>query len=240
MKKISLIKSAVLLGGLLFCLSACLKEDFSLTRGDVSGNATPEGVKITFDRGNKKFTVLSDAEGDYILHDLETGIYNVTFEKKGLMSYKIFGFQYFGGKSMVTMPSVSLDPEITANLDLQSVLPAKNHSLEISGVYKLNNDTVYTSSEYILWIMGTKPGVTIDNCLQKSYEGFSRTNELFRSSIQVDEKLLGGSSTIYIKGYIRASWYDYRDWEKQTRIYAVGKKESNEVKIQVPSNFFNQ
>lgn len=240
MKKISLLKTAVLLGGLLFFLSACVKNDFSITSGDVTGNATPEGVKITFDRGDRKFTALSDAEGDYILQDLETGIYNVTFEKKGLMSYKIFGFQYFGGKSMMTMPSISLYTEITANLDLQSVLPAKNHSLEINGVYKLNNDTLYASSEYILWIMGTKPGVTIDNCLQKGYGSFSRSNDLFRSTIQVDEKLLGGNSTIYIKGFIRASWYDYRDWEKQVTVYAVGKKESNEVKIQVPSNFFNQ
>lgn len=238
-KKLEHLKLLFTAGVMVLLFFSCTKEDYTLTRGEVSGIAEPAGVKVIFDRGDKKFSTESDSTGWYVMGGLETGIYKVTFEKKGYVSYKVFGFQFLGGSASLILKGSTLYPEATAKLSIQSVSVSGNQSLTVSGIYDKNEDKGYSEFGGLNWFLSDSPNVTTKNFLQKAYGSLIISDDKFSSQLQVDKRIFGNSKSVYLKGYVKASWDSYYDWEKNAMVYSIGKYASNEMKIDIPEGFFN-
>jgi hypothetical protein len=244
MKVSILFRRYFFLIGLFFSLGSCFDE-YNLTTGDVIGNAKPEGVKIIFDRGDKKFSTISGTNGQYAMHNLEAGTYTVTFEKEGYFSFKEFGFQFIGGPSKAYLNGPgSLSQKYTATVNIQSVTKGSNHGILITGSYQKNDDVddPHRLNDFnIQWFINDQKGVSPTNYKSE----FSSTcydvqdGETFTSGCYLDEDRFGNASTIYIVGYAKYGGYVYYDWEMGRYVFAISEKPSNEWTYAILSDFYH-
>ncbi len=222
---------------LLLSLAGC-KDDFTVTHGDIAGIVRPEGVKITFDRGDKKFSTVSGANTQFIMHDLETGTYNIIFEKKDYFTYKMFGFTFLGGPSCVSLPIQYLSPVPQGvKFSLDSVSSHESGTLELFGSYSM--DQIGTDGSFwTRWFISGKPGVSSSQFLQTTYCWAYVTNDLYHIYIDVDYDLINNIPAVYIKGYPSGSFSDYFDWDKNVDVYSIGKESTAEYRFEIPNDFY--
>ncbi len=223
-----------------FAFNSC-RDDYSLLRGDVVGTAEPAGTKLTFDRGDKKFSTVSDSNLYFKMSNLETGIYNITLEKKGYFTYKKFGFSFHGGPAPEYLASFRSFPRpdhVTITLD--SVASAGNLTIRIWGSCHREADQLSTF-EGIRWFISDRHGVSSGNFLQTYFSGLNLTNSPdFEDYIDLKPEVIENSRFIYIKGYAGVSSCDYFDWDKYTEVYAITGRTTAEIKFEIPSEFYSE
>lgn len=218
---------------LLFTLFiGCTKEKYYLNTGDVFGTTEIAAVKVTFDRGDKSFSTVSDQDGKFILKDLQLGVYEITYEKKGYYPCKTFGFQFLGSSS-ATDCSHTVAPFITDSILVNSIRFGGNHNIIISTNRDPNGSSLQDEFP-VRWFINDKQGVSPDHYLQTEYKW---------DNFLLDSVLFRNASSIYLIGYSTTgfSWnYDYYDWEKRKMVFALGKVPTKEFKVDLPVNFFKQ
>ncbi|MGV8095391.1 MAG: carboxypeptidase-like regulatory domain-containing protein [Mangrovibacterium sp.] len=243
MKKIASNKISVVILNLFLVLSSC-SDDFTLTTGDITGVASPEGIKVTFDRGDKKFTAVT-AGGGFSIENLEAGIYDITYEKDGYFTYKKFGFQFLGGPSELVIPgSVYLYKKPIATVTIDSVTKDGNYWLSISGTYKSNQDIEdpnYLDQLSILWLVNDQKNVSLTNYKVKEWSTSYKVRDgQYSAVISFQKKDYGNFQTIYLLAYPKSPSDTYYDWEKNEEIISVGGNPSSVFEYKIPSDFFNQ
>jgi len=226
----------LMVSSILFSLSSCVKEDYSLTCGDVFGNIRPEGVIITFSRGDKNFETVSGNNGSFILNNLETGIYDISFAKNGYFTYKTFGFQFLGGpaKKYINTPG-NLD-----TLMISTSAKVKLNSIDVIGKMLNINITSTINPDFgIRFFISDKPGVSLSNHIYTGIGGKISGNDY---GLLLDQQIFQNLSVIYITGYIITSstWQHYFDWEEMIPVYPITDNPSNELKFNIPKGIFNK
>jgi len=73
-----------------------LYDEFSQPVADASG------VTITLGNGSKQYNVITDASGQYKLTGIPTGTYDLTYQKTGFGTMKIYSLSHFGGGTTAT------------------------------------------------------------------------------------------------------------------------------------------
>ncbi|MFN8207593.1 MAG: carboxypeptidase-like regulatory domain-containing protein [Bacteroidales bacterium] len=98
---------------------ACTKEIiYEWPKGDLVGkvqlnnyNGTPipgGGVRVRVEGKTSLKETLTDSEGKFVFNDLETGLYDLVFEKDSFATNKVVSFQFTGGEYPFQMPTVNL------------------------------------------------------------------------------------------------------------------------------------
>lgn len=104
--------SAICIVALLLLPSCSEEDEFSpYLEGDIIGYAycfdefgnEPEdfsGITVVTEPG-RKYSAVTDADGRYVLKGVINGTYNLSFEKEGFGTMKLFGIEHLGGKPTV-------------------------------------------------------------------------------------------------------------------------------------------
>ena len=220
-------------------LFSCTEEKYDLDSGEVIGNILPEETIIIFDRGDKQFSTVSNADGQFMLSDIETGIYNITFKKEGYISFKKFGFQFVPGPSLVfvkTPGNLVLMPKNT--VQIKSVEDDGNQYIKVMGTYVNNDQLPDIRNKVYRWYIHITTEVSSENYLQTKTSTIYISDQEYYTWIGLDKKHIENGSTVYIIGYEEASWYNYYDWDKNQQIYAISEDASNTYSFVLPTDFF--
>lgn len=224
----------------LFLFSACKKEDYNLVVGTIQGVAKPEGTQIIFDRGDKQFETVSGENGVYSIQNLETGIYNIYFTKKGYFSFKKFGLQFLGGPSEINIiGSVILEKNPNAKLTLRLISFENYQRVVVSGVVIPNSDEDEDQAVTVRWFLSDKSDVSSKNFMTTNTSYFQLYNNAFTTDFFLSNDYFSNNSTVYLVGYFSGEFADYYDWDKEENVVAISKDASNAIEFKLPSDFFN-
>jgi hypothetical protein len=241
MEKITSSKIWIAILNLFLVLCSC-SDDYNLTTGKVIGFASPEGVNVIFDRGDKKFSAVTTG-GRFSIENLEAGIYDIIYEKDGYFIHKKFGFQILGGPSELIIPgSVYLQKKPTGTVTIDSVTKGGNYWLSISGTYKSNEDIEdanYLDQLYVLWLVSDQKNVSLTNYKFREWvTSYKVRDGQYSAGISFQKKDYGTFQTIYLRAYPKAV-HNYYDWAKNEEVLSVGDNSSNVFEYKIPADFFN-
>lgn len=115
----------------------------STDTASITGNTTlysefnqktdPSGVIVTLAAGSQQHTDTTDANGNFVFPGIPTGTYDLTFQKPGYGTMKLFGLSHFGGGAF---------PTRTGTIDLLQ-MPAKTAPKTLSVVSNNFNLTTF-------------------------------------------------------------------------------------------------
>lgn len=150
------------------------------------------GVKVSIEgRNNFAYT---DAEGRYLLENVDAGIFNIVFEKAGFGIYKIIAHEFVGGGDAYLY---SIGLLVLPSFNVTSLNIIKTNSsfpyLRMSG--NLSDAREY--SRMVLLFFGKKENVSNDPM-----------NYLYVSTAYVNEDSSSYSSSLYYKEYLLDSGFN--------------------------------
>jgi len=230
---------------ILSALTACEKNiEYEKLTGQLIGyvrlyenNWTPasdySGVEITVEGSNPEISVLTDEKGQYIIDDLESGIYNIIFNKEGYGQYIIFGYQFVGGNKPATL----------GQKDLYQLLDFQIVNLQISefedNLFPVVNvtATAINSSGYTYpfcrCYLGDEQNVSYKNYVSSSTDQFFNETGDFSFTLYIDTLKFPTGSELFLVMYpaTEAVQY-YTDIESGKKIYTS-------VNYNNPSNVAN-
>jgi hypothetical protein len=65
-------------------------------------SVAPSGIVVTLSSNSQEHKDTTDASGNYVFPGIETGTYDLTFQRSGYGTMKLFGVSHFGGGTMST------------------------------------------------------------------------------------------------------------------------------------------
>jgi hypothetical protein len=236
--------------------SACSeKDEFApYLKGDIIGYAfcydeysndleDYSGIKVVTDP-DRKYSAVTDKNGRYVLKNVLNGTYDLSFEKEGFGTMKMFGIQHLGGKPTIISYHYSDD----------YVIIYENITSHITAIYYQNDSLLADlafSGEY-------RPGSVYIRLLFSTQENFvlqsaeaSKSIELWESLIKYKSRYgnvsvglpFAHGEKVYCKAAIYSDhyfYYDfiginkYYDFETGTTIYPNLSNENYEFSFTMP------
>lgn len=238
---------------LALCVTACKTTEYEFPAGDLKGKILPPGVKVTFDQGDKQFSAVSDAQGNYIIPNLEMGSYNIVWEKPGYFTFKKFGYQFLGGPTTEDITNYwigELSPVPHATIDIKSME-------NVDGLLKIGVLYHYSESDSLLnayflpirWFVSDKPNVSptdyLNTFLSYSFESVQYNNpdnvlDVFYYIIAYPTEYyskLSNITTLYFIAYpsVVYGYGGYFDWARKEMVYPIGAVGSKVDGITIPA-----
>ncbi len=222
---------------LLVIISACEenKEIQTLTGQlvgfvELIGEVESSGVEIEVSSGDFETKVTTNEKGQFIIDDLESGSYNVTFNKEGFLQYKIFGHQFVGGGQPTSLGTHSLFPEVDCqiqNLQVTAFEEPYHPSVMVTADAMYSDEDLYPSC--CVYLSG-EPDVSYQNYSTTYWERLYKSGE-FSLGVYVDTLQFPVGSELYMIMYPCWGVYNdyYTDFESGSTIY-------RNVNINQPSN----
>jgi len=172
--------------------------------------ADSSGVTVQLKAGNNTRTATTDASGNYFFHELAAGTYNLTYEKTGFGTMKVFGVAHSPGSSLPT-----IIPEIYM---LQTPLRTAIDSITITATsffyifLRIHVDT--SSLNYIQYpgnfvlLIGKNPGLNTTNTPLSDLSQYILPDGYGAYTLVIDRSLLGGAGNTTDTYYITLGTYN--------------------------------
>lgn len=214
-----------------FFLACCEKDEFApYLEGDIIGYAfcydeygndleDYSGIKVVTDPG-RKYSAVTDKNGRYVLTNVLNGTYNLSFEKEGFGTMKMFGIQHLGGKPTIISYHYSND----------YVIIFKNITTHITAIHYQNDSLIAdlalsgvnrTGTVYMRLLFSTKENFDLQSAeASKSIELWDRgINYQSRyGNVSVGLPFAHGEK-VYCEAAIYSDLYFYSDLLGISRYY---------------------
>jgi hypothetical protein len=155
--------------------------------------ADSSGVSVSLNVGSTVHTTTSDASGNYYFHGLPSGTYNLTYQKTGFGTMKVFGISHSPGSSINTEVNevyILQDPVKTA---IDSITVNEAYSYVQVRIYLDTSSFSYIQYQYnFVLLIGKDPTLTQANATYSPYNQFISPDGQGTYSVIVDRGQLGG------------------------------------------------
>jgi hypothetical protein len=163
-------------------------NEFSWPMSDSSG------VTVSLNVGSKVHTTTSDASGNYYFHGLQSGTYNLTYQKSGFGTMKVFGISHSPGSSLNTQVSEIYILQNPIKTAVDSITVSEAYSYVIVRIFLDTSSYSYTQYQYnFVLLVGKDPNLTQANATYSPYNQFISPDGQGTYTVIVDRGQLGGN-----------------------------------------------
>lgn len=189
------------------------------------------GVEIIVEGTNPQQKALTNVDGQFIIDDLKSGIYNIIFNKEGYCQHKIVSHQFVGGNKPATLYETTLYGILNLQIDNPKIIDLDNpYSVEFRVSAKVTNQNGNTS-HYCRYYLSNDPDISYKNYVSSDV-AITYNEELF-FSLQIDTLKFPIGSELYLIMYPASESYQY-----YTDLN-TGKKIYTSININKPSQVAN-
>ncbi len=228
---------------------ACEKEtEYELLSGQLVGHVSlrdnsrinlldNSDVEVIVEGTDPQITVTTDENGQYIIDDLETGTYNLIFNKEGYSPYTILGYQFLGGNVTSGVNPVTLYG--LSRIQINDLTLSDYYSY--FSVQLLMSANVYDPDEndysFCRYYLSNEPDVSYKNYISTDFTSCYNGDEGINRSFAVDTLQYPVGSELYLIAYPATESYQYyTDINTGKKIYTSinVNKPSEIVSITIP------
>jgi hypothetical protein len=197
------------------------------------------GVEIVVEGSNPEIKVYTDKKGQYIINDLETGIYNIIFNKEGYGQYKIIGFQFVGGNKPASTGQRYLYKLVDfkiENVQISTIDNSINPMFLVTAHSSISRDNPYPMIRYYL---SDEPNVSYNNYISTTIDYLIFNAGECSFSLSIDTLIFPTGSDIYLVLYPATENWQYYTATESSQYYTdieSGNKIYTSVNINNPSN----
>ena len=224
---------------------ACEKEtDYEVLSGQLIGyvtlynsvkNKMPDnsGVEIVVEGSNPQIKSSTNEEGQFIIDNLKSGIYNIVFNKEGFCQYKIVSYQFVGGNKPSTVSQTALYSQSNIQIDsLKITNLERQYTVQFKVNAKVTNQNEKTSS-YCRYYLSNEPDISYKNYTTTDITNVFSGDEKISFYLQIDTLKFPIGSELYMIMYPTSETYQYyTDINTGNKIYTS-------ININNPSNVAN-
>ncbi|MGQ1945470.1 carboxypeptidase-like regulatory domain-containing protein [Geofilum sp. OHC36d9] len=189
------------------------------------------GVEITLEGSSSEIKVYTNESGQYVIDNLETGTYNILFNKDGYGQYKIYGKPFVGGNKPTTLGQRYLYQFIDCQIDnvqITEIEDAYYPSVFVTANALNQNEHPYPWCRYYL---SNKQTVSYENYISSTADHLFYDSGDFNFILYIDTLQFPTGSELYLIMYPAISSYEYNYTDINT-----GKEIYTTVNYNNPSN----
>jgi hypothetical protein len=231
----------------IFWLGGCNKEIITVgINGTLTGNVrsvgipygtNQDGAKIAVEGTSPTITALTDINGEFVIHDIISGTYDLVISREGYGTYKIIGFSFVGGKALTSISAMIYElPTVKIKDVTLSIAPYSNDYFQVDLVLDLPEGPYY--SGYLRYYASNKSDVSALNYSETGIMGSyaSQGNSNITVTKGINKAVFTPGSDLFIIIYLcREADLGYIDTNTGNMIYASISQNGSVVKrIKVP------
>jgi len=195
---------------------------------DQYGDYQQNGAGVTVSLDSTSFSATTDSNGKFVLKNVPTGYYTVTYSKSGYITYKSSYSNLLGGQAYL-LPGINL---YAPSINVVTYLTAGYDSLislyQVASVVGPTNVTGEQKSAMLF--IGFTPAVSATNYVEAIYIG--NTGNEFENGYSFTNY---SGKTIYIVGYGATTDYSYLNAATEQYVYtALSATPSNVATLTIP------
>ncbi|MCF8373096.1 MAG: hypothetical protein K9H64_15865 [Bacteroidales bacterium] len=138
----------------LFAILSCEKEAANYPLGNLVGKVSlidleynndfddNSGILVTIDNSDYIMGAETNIYGDFKFSNIQTGSYNIVFQKKDHCPFKIFGYQFVGGEVPASIENIMLYEYPKVDVNISEI------SIDNSNRIIIHGDLEWENSEY--------------------------------------------------------------------------------------------
>jgi hypothetical protein len=237
----------LLLVFVIFWLAGCNKEIITVgMKGTLTGNVrsvgipyvtNQDGAKIIVEGTSPTITALTDVNGEFVIHDIISGTYDLVISREGYGTYKIIGFSFVGGKALTSISATIYELTRIKIKDVTlSIAPYSNDYFQVDLLLDLPEGPYYPV--FLRYYASNKSDVSALNYSETGIIGAygSQGNSSITVTNGINKAIFTPGSDLFITIYLcRDSYLSYIDTQTGNMIYASISQNGSGVKsIKVP------
>lgn len=211
---------------------ACEKEtEYEVLSGQLIGYVTlydsdrtklsdNSGVEVIVEGSNPQIKASTDEDGQFIIDNLKSGIYNIVFNKEGYCQHKIVSYQFVGGNKPATLYQTSLYGLSNLQIDSLEITDLeRQYTVEFVVTAKVTKQNENTSS-YCRFYLSNTPDISYKNYSTTDIVYSFSSNEYISFYLQIDTLKFPIGSELYVIMYPASEPYqNYTDINTGNKIY---------------------
>ena len=195
---------------------------------DQYGDYQQNGAGVTVSLDSTSFSATTDTNGKFVLKNVPTGYYSVSYSKSGYITYKASFSNYLGGQAYLLPSAYLYAPSANVVTNLAVVYDSSNGYYRVYGTVGPLNVT--NEQKAVTLFIGLTPSVSPTNNVEGYY--LSNTNNGFSYEFPFNNY---SGKTIYIVGYGATADYGYTNAATEQYVYtALTATPSNVVPLSIP------
>jgi hypothetical protein len=215
---------------LMIFLVSCKKEIVNIgTEGELNGAVNlyisnnnyslhGSGVKVTIDGSSPLFQTTTDENGQFVIKELPTGIYDLVFTKDSFVTNKIVSYQFVGGEIASTVGQIGLyklNYSKITDLTVNSTIDP-NYWVSVKG--KISQPIIFGFRYYL----SMDSNVSYSNYQATGETEYNLDGEVWINLYNDDLLNIPANTTIYLIIYPCSAFYaSYFDINTGKEIYMV-------------------
>lgn len=203
--------------------------------------AVPAGLsdaEVTLEGTDPLVTRNTNSNGKFEVSDLQTGTYNLIFNKAGYGTFKILGYSFVGGDVAATAPSVMLYPLPNIEINDASVAVTR-YGDAAYGAFTVFTETSEPAvrSGYFRYYLSKEPDVSSMRYLETGILGSYSQTGSHNMQTSFDVNRFAPGSNLYLVIYpCTEQFANYLDIETGKKIYcSVGESNTGVITITIPN-----
>ncbi len=241
------IKVVFCIASIVIFTTACeWSEEYDLLSGQLTGyvsfygESDNSGTEVIIQGSNRHIKAITDESGKFVIDDLESGTYNIIFNKEGFYQYMIMGYGFVGGAVPASIRTIPLYRELDMEIDSMELT-------DMGMIYSVRLEVTarVSGKDYnnlrCRCFLGDSPGVSYTDYIESFVSGnyIVSGNDIHTISFdfKVDTFKFPSGSELYMIMYpASGSGQYYTNMENGTKIYSSISKDqpSNVASIIVP------
>jgi hypothetical protein len=200
---------------------ACEKEtDYEVLSGQLIGYVTlydtdrtklsdNSGVEVIIEGSNPQIKASTDEDGQFIIDNLKSGIYNIVFNKESYCQHKIISYQFVGGNKPATIYQTSLYSQSNLQIDSLKITDLeRQYTVEFMVNAKVSSQKENLSS-YCRYYLSDEPDISYKNYISTDIAYSFSGNEDISFYLQIDTLKFPIGSELYVIMYPASETYQY-------------------------------
>ncbi len=181
------------------------------------------GVEVIVEGSTPQIQTSTDENGQFIIDNLESGIYNLLFNKEGYGEYKEVSYQFVGGSKPVVLKPILYG---LSNVQIDNVQITKDEwgwqDYNALNVDIKMSDPIENRYSYFRYYIGNEPDISYKNYISTDRFFNDYYREVLSFSIFVDTLKFPVGSELYLIMYPEASNSNYYiDIDTGNKIYTT-------------------
>jgi len=200
---------------------ACEKEtEYEVLSGQLIGYVTlfgsdrtrlsdNSGVEVIIEGSNPQIKTSTDENGQFVIDNLKSGIYNIVFNKDGYCQYKIVSYQFVGGNKPAIIYPTSLYSQSNLQIDSLKITELESqYTVEFIVNAKISNQNE-NSSYYCRYYLSNEPDISYKNYISTNIAYNFSGNEDLSFYLQIDTLKFPIGSELYMIMYPASEKFQY-------------------------------
>lgn len=159
------------------------------------------GVEIIVEGSNPQIKASTNENGQFIIDNLKSGIYNIVFYKEGYCQHKIISYQFVGGNKPATINQTSLFGQSNLQINSLELTELEYQYTVVFTVKAKVSGQIENTNSICRYFLSNEPDISYRNYISTNVVYKYTGNEEISFNLQIDTLKFPVGSELYMIMY---------------------------------------